>query len=412
MPENKNIEILDKNKYKNFTAEDLLNNSFFLKSIKTPTELSEAFWKETVDEGFIEKKEIDLAKSLLLALSLRKKSLKTNELDSLRKKIDKNNNTNKKIKIIIRITAAAAACILLFVSIHTFFLKEEPTSPSITDVASLFKTNDLGKEIKLKRGAEPIISISDQDANIEINQHGELRINSKAIEETAPVSKENNIEYNELIVPNGKRSTLSLPDGSKLWVNAGSRIVFPATFKGNKREIFLNGEIYIEVYPDKSKPFIVNTSKMDIQVLGTSFNITAYEEDEEQSVVLVTGSVNISTDNQFKKELCPNERFSLTGDKTEIRTVDPGNYIAWKDGWYISESEDFGRLLDRLGRYYGKKVIYNENVSQLKCSGRLNLRDNFVDLLKGLEKTLPITYSEKDYYIEIQMSNNKLLPMK
>lgn len=413
MSENKKRVIPDKNKYRNFTAEDLLKDPFFLKSMKEPTLASRSFWKEIEDEGFIEKKEVEVARSLLSALLMRKKTLDESELSSLRKKISQANLRNKKKRRITWATMMAVASILLLAAITTFFLKDKSESRSIMEVASLYKASDYGKDIQIRKGEGQALSISEEDADIEITQQGDWRINSKAVQRTGLAKEEQTEQYSELIVPKGKRSTLLLSDGTRLWVNAGSRIVFPDVFNTTKREIFLDGEIYIEVHPDKSRPFIVNTKSMNVCVLGTSFNMTAYEEDHEQSVVLVTGLVTVSTNNHNRSKLYPNERFCLSEGKSEISAVDPTNYISWKDGWYISDSEDLGLILDRLARYYGKTLVFGNDVSNLKCSGRLNLRDNLIDLLEGLKKTLPITYSENESYIKIQMSNiNYQRPME
>ena len=108
--------------------------------------------------------------------------------------------------------------------------------------------------------------------------------------------------YNTLVVPRGKRSSLQLPDGSKVWVNAGSVLRFPSTFASEKRMIQVQGEIYIEVVRDESKPFYVQTPKFTVNVLGTSFNVSAYSDEELQSVVLVKGQVAVKTRDERSQE--------------------------------------------------------------------------------------------------------------
>ena len=145
--------------------------------------------------------------------------------------------------------------------------------------------------------SDKLIPISGQESQIEYDAKGTVAVNSEKIADVSLNSANSSKrlpEFNQLIVPNGKRSTLILEDGTKLWVNAGSRIVYPVTFADKKREIYVNGEVFLEVTPDKKRPFIVKTKEMDVQVLGTSFNVMAYETDESSSVVLVTGAVQVN----------------------------------------------------------------------------------------------------------------------
>ena len=161
--------------------------------------------------------------------------------------------------------------------------------------------------------SDKLIPISGQESQIEYDAKGTVAVNSEKIADvslnSANTSKRLS-EFNQLIVPNGKRSTLILEDGTKLWVNAGSRIVYPVTFADKKREIYVNGEVFLEVTPDKKRPFIVKTKEIDVQVLGTSFNVMAYETDESSSVVLVTGAVQVDTKDDEDFRLEPNRMFS------------------------------------------------------------------------------------------------------
>ena len=104
-------------------------------------------------------------------------------------------------------------------------------------------------------------------------------------------------ELNKLVVSYGKRARITLCDGTKIWANAGTVLLYPTYFEDKKREIYVDGEIYIDVTPNPEKPFIIKTSDMGIKVLGTSFNVSAYRDDAEKSIVLVTGKVEVAASN-------------------------------------------------------------------------------------------------------------------
>ena len=113
--------------------------------------------------------------------------------------------------------------------------------------------------------------------------------------------------FNQIIVPPGKRTNVVFADGTKICVNAGTRVVYPEVFLDDSREIYVEGEIYLEVFRDESRPFIVRTEKMNVRVLGTTFNISAYKNQTESSVVLVEGKVEVELINKQKIKVSPNE---------------------------------------------------------------------------------------------------------
>ena len=199
----------------------------------------------------------------------------------------------------------------------------------------------------------------------------------------------------ECFVPNGERKQVILPDGSIVWLNANSVLIYPEKF-GKTRTLFLSGEGHFTVTKDKERPFIVKTKEMDVQVLGTSFNVMAYETDESSSVVLVTGAVQVDTKDDEDFRLEPNRMFSYYQGECDIKEVNVNDYILWKDGLYTYRSEHLSVILDRLSRYYGKKISYKFDVADLKCSGKLDMQEDLEVVLDGLSQTAPILYKKID----------------
>jgi ferric-dicitrate binding protein FerR (iron transport regulator) len=128
------------------------------------------------------------------------------------------------------------------------------------------------------------------------------------------ISKLSEKHFGQLIVPTGKRASMIFADGSRVTVRPGSKVIFPTMFAQNEREIYVQGEAFLEVSKNKKRPFIVKTELMDVEVLGTSFDVSAYPGENEQSVVLVTGSVKVRSASSDETKIVPNQRYSF--DKT------------------------------------------------------------------------------------------------
>jgi len=202
--------------------------------------------------------------------------------------------------------------------------------------------------------------------------------------------------FNQLRVPYGKRAFLKLSDGTSLWVNTGTTVIYPTKFAKDKREIYVEGEVFAEVFHDSSHPFIIKTEKLDVQVLGTVFNISAYKEDKQTNVVLVSGSVNVKPKNGKATVIKPNQLFAYTEQASTLREVDVENYTSWHDGNYIFHNEPIENVLLRLSRYYNVTMKLPTSPSGISCSGKLELKDNLTQLLNGLSEISTMSFAVKD----------------
>jgi hypothetical protein len=172
--------------------------------------------------------------------------------------------------------------------------------------------------------------------------------------------------YNTIRVPNGTLFSIVLSDGTKVELNAGSELKYPVQFiKGKDRQVFIKGEGFFNVSKDSQHPFKVNTRDFDIVVLGTEFNVSAYENQKISSAVLVEGSVRIENNN-WKKELRPGELASIakSGSSFQVQKVKTRKYIAWRDGITIFHNENFGQIIKTLERKYNVKI--NNNYPELE----------------------------------------------
>lgn len=191
---------------------------------------------------------------------------------------------------------------------------------------------------------------------------------------------------------------MTFADGTKVWVNAGTRVIYPVEFEKDKREIYVDGEIYIEVARDENRPFYVRTKDMNVRVLGTKFNVTAYESEAIRSVVLAQGCVQVETARTPKAILAPNQMFSSADGKENISQVDVEQAISWINGLYCFQSADLGIVLQRLSTYYGVNVEFDPALSKIKCSGKIDLKDSFETVINGLTFVAPISYAYDEQY--------------
>lgn len=211
--------------------------------------------------------------------------------------------------------------------------------------------------------------------------------------------------FNVISIPNGGEYRLTLADGTKVWVNSGSELKYPVKFIGDTRTVYIKGEAYFEVAKDATHPFIVRTTnRMEVKVLGTHFNISAYEEDEIIATTLAEGKVEVS-DGQQRLALTPNQQAVFEKKKAEFtcRNVDAYQYLSWKDGKFIFEDESLENIMERVSRWYNVQVFFKGNaIRNLRFSGDLEKYDDFSTVVRMLEKVSRIHVEIKDTAVFIE----------
>ena len=206
--------------------------------------------------------------------------------------------------------------------------------------------------------------------------------------------------FNTLLVPYGRRSRVQLEDGTVVLLNAGSRLVYPASFKGTKREVYLEGEAFFDIAPNAQSPFFVYASGIETEVLGTSFNISAYPDDAQQSLVLATGSVRLHLPGhglfgKSAKQLQPRDMAVVNkkGGDLQISQVNVATYTAWKDGRLLFYSTPLKDILKKLTRYYNIQLDLAATQPGLEtCSGDLDLEENLDNVLEVICATNSLRY--------------------
>ena len=395
--------------YNNYKADSLLNDAYFLESEQHPTPESIMFWDKLAQENKQLAKEIAIARNFLHILRhVPKLYLPQQKVDSIWKCISDQNRleiqNKRKRRILYR--TLAAACIVVFLVSGWYLQNIYQTSECMekSDIVAVKKPDVSTNQTLLILSEKKQIAIQGKESKLHYNQQGKLNVNSQTINQETENDKKKDT-YNQLIVPAGKRSSITFSDGTRIWLSASSRVVYPVEFMKNKREIYVEGEAFLDVYHDKSRPFIVKTNKMDIQVLGTTFNVCAYEKENIQTVVLVTGKVEVKTNNNETKTLSPNNLLAYNDQQgISVHPVDVQEYIAWKDGFYQFKKERLEIITKKLSKYYGKTIITDKQLANITCSGKLDLKEELDDVLHTLIQTVPaqITESNEKIYINVK----------
>jgi hypothetical protein len=390
--------------YTTYKAEDFLRDDYFIHSMQHPTPESRAFWKEMTEKGNISSEEFNFAEFFISSLTPEKNRMSELELNRLFKRIE--SDTTKRLqkrKKIFYYSAAASIALMMSVSLWLFYPRNE--EDAILHAGLQYpETNS--EYVELIFSDKERIAIKEDEASIDYGQKGTIKINEKIIEKQSDNTAKTNGEkeetaFNRLAVPYGKRSSLILEDGTHVWVNAGTSVVYPASFDDDRREIYVDGEICLNVVKDEKRPFLVKTSDLQIEVLGTSFNVTAYKSDESSAVVLVNGSVKVKTQKKSKPYILkPDDMFTCQDNNINIKQVDASSCISWIHGIYIFDNENIRNIALRLSRYYNIKISVDEQSAGLLCSGKLHLKDDIIDVLNVLQSTAPVHYEtdEKGEY--------------
>lgn len=201
-------------------------------------------------------------------------------------------------------------------------------------------------------------------------------------------NKQQLLAMQKIMVPAGQRISLELSDGTVVWLNSRTKIEYPASFVGDDRKVKLDGEAYFEVAKDRNKPFIVETVKGNIEVLGTKFNIEAYSEDNTFAVALMEGAVKVVRETNAYR-LRPNQLAYLEDDKMNIVPIEDFNLYRWREGLICFKNESFPNIIQKFEKYYGVDIrIENNVVTNYHCSGKFRQSDGVLYALRVLQKDI------------------------
>jgi len=258
------------------------------------------------------------------------------------------------------------------------------------------------------------VDLEKEDSRVAMKGDQKIVIDDEKVIDLSKDAKPEESQMNEMVVPYGKRSQLTLEDGTKVWLNAGSRLAFPAKFAGKKREVFLEGEGYFEVAHNKDMPFFVNTGEVAVKVLGTKFNISAYQTDERTETVLLEGQVALSERSALgllKSEMlmAPNQKASFDkNDRSMNLRIDLDVYssIAWTEGWLRFSKQSMTDVLVKLQRYFNVQFVIDKKFSTDDLiTGKLDLKESVGAVMIALSDIANIQYRIEGDKIYINKRN-------
>lgn len=297
-------------------------------------------------------------------------------------------------KVYNKVFFATAASVLLLLGIGVVYFNTIQPDQSINGFVESAPDTDVLKAdgVTLILGNGTNLNLKEDNTSIQYSSTGEeVRLGSgKTVNQSS--AQDNLPSYNTLLVPYGKRTDLRLSDGTIVWLNSGSKLIYPAVFSGNNREVFLEGEAIFEVTHNPNKPFKVKSRNQEITVLGTIFNVSHYAEDEEMFTVLKSGSVELSFSNkkQQKVRLEPGKLASFNPSSTEVRVreVNVDDYFSWREGFLKLKKNNLGFIMAKLSRFYNVQIrIQDEALANQTFSGNLDLKGDVMSVIKIIQET-------------------------
>ncbi len=303
--------------------------------------------------------------------------------------------------------AVAAAAVVCFVAGAFYLFNDKNAVSETADVvppAKPLQPEDItpggnkailqladGRTIELDTAGTGLLAY-EGSTQINLLNDGQVAYQSSG-ENNAPVS------YNTLLTPAGGQYSLTLSDGTRVWLNAISSIHFPTSFTGKERVVQITGEAYFEVAPDKSKPFKVQYGSAEVTVLGTHFNVNAYPDEKDSRVTLVEGSVIVKQGNQMR-QLKPGQQAIGGGSSLNVSTeVNVEEVVAWKNGYFEFSSTDIETMMRQAARWYNIEVAYQGEKPNDRFTGRLPRNVNLAEFLKILK------YSD----VKFRMEDRKII---
>ncbi len=207
--------------------------------------------------------------------------------------------------------------------------------------------------------------------------------------------------FSVTFAPRGQKSQITLIDGTKVWLNSDTKIKYPATFSTKQRDVYLEGEAFFEVSKNAHHPFVVHTSKLDVKVLGTKFNVKAYRDEEQIETSLFEGRVNLIVPEtgkkkiQEEKELIPGQTlvFNKSENKLQEGKFPKEEIDGWKNNRLIFKDDTFNNLVKKVERWYDVKVVYDEKLfNDRRLTVELFEGERFERLMQIISLTLSVDY--------------------
>ena len=287
----------------------------------------------------------------------------------------------------------AAASVLLLLSAGAYFWFISGGNPK-QPARQAIVPHDIppgcdGAILTLSDGAQVVLD-NRTNGVIATENGSEVILNNNAIAYTPGTPAADEIVYNTLSTPRGRQFHVQLPDGTDVWLNAASSIRYPAAFTGKERKVTVTGEVYFDVAKNPQQPFLVDVDgKMEVQVLGTGFNVNAYADGPYINTTLIEGAVKVLKEGSKENPLLlrPGQQARLTArDLQLIELPDLKMVMAWKEGYFIFAHTPLDEILRQFARWYDIEVVYENGIPEFALSGGIRRDFTLTEALITLEK--------------------------
>ena len=371
---------MDIKKFQNYcSTEDFILDKEFTHWVLNPDTYQENLLNSLVSA--YPKKEEFIRNALLIIASMqpRHPEVADSKLDEIlqKAKATEQNHRTRNLTY-LKYAAGIAVLIGLGTSLYLSVLNTNPFRMEAASDEAFLKGKIILADGSIKEYDTKEIAISQNSSESLIINNDTINLES--------TQKDNAL--NQVIIPYGKSSEIILADGSHIWLNAGSRLSYPSEFRGNSREVYLTGEAFFEVSHNPSKPFYVITPEVKIKVIGTSFNVSAYPDEQTVETVLVSGKVTAGKNRLLAGtiDLAPGERLTYDKNTTDLSKdkVDVNNHSSWKDGYLLFNNAPCSHVFLKLQRYYNKDIRFDEDLEKTSFSGKLVLKDNLMEVLDNI----------------------------
>lgn len=267
---------------------------------------------------------------------------------------------------------------------------------------SHIQVNKILAKAILPGSKKAILTLNDgSEVSLEETPIGNIELKGN-IELNHQVGKLSYVQINEndtpaqhmIATPKGGEYQLILQDGTKVWLNAATKISYPVSFSGRERRVKVLGEAYFEVAKNAMMPFIVEANGTEVSVLGTHFNVSAYADDKWIETTLIEGSVRVSRQGQTAM-LRPGQESRINSSATGIyvTNVDTEQALAWKNGYFMFKNEDIREVMKKIGRWYDLDIEYKGDLTGKTFGGTISRFADIADLLKSIELTKDVHFS-------------------
>jgi ferric-dicitrate binding protein FerR (iron transport regulator) len=396
------MKLMNYKKYIQYSTEEFILDDDFMQWVLHPTQETDRYWNGFLKNHPEKKQLVKEAVFMIKAIRAVEPAITQQRLTRVYKNAQPSPTPVRKIGWRV---AKIAAVFLLLISIGGLWYYLQTDRQSFPMELATTEQLEKGRVI-LPNGK--VNEFETEQTQIRQTVSGDLTINNDTVLVGDNSAKTEKQTLTQVVIPYGKRSDIILADGTRIWLNAGSQLSYPANFTGNTREVYLSGEAFFEVESNPAKPFHVITGDMKIRVTGTKFNVTSYAGDQATQAVLLSGKIHVTKNKRFGRsvELEPGERIIYNKQKDNMKKdqVNVELYASWVNGYLIFDNEPVENIFKKLERYYDKNILTEKLSDQPTFTGKLDLADDLEKVLEniGFSASFSVDYENDVYLIKQQ----------